>query len=102
MTGTQSVVKVQFSTDGKYDNTDNNYVTKDLDDNKSVSIPQHGLNPFQYMRFVSEDGTTALTDSIDISRAISKGGILYYGIRQDSSQIYSEWSQKRRVKQRLV
>lgn len=96
MTGTQSVVKVQFSTDGKYDNTDNNYVTKDLDDNKSVSIPQHGLNPFQYMRFVSEDGTTALTDSIDISRAISKGGILYYGIRQDSSQIYSEWSQEKK------
>lgn len=95
MTGTQSVVKVQFSTDGKYDNTDN-YVTNNLDENNSVNIPQHGLNPFLYMRFVSEDETTALTDSIDISTAISKGGILYYGIRQDSSQIYSEWSQEKK------
>lgn len=95
MTGTQSVVKVQFSTDGKYDNTDNNYVTKDLDDNKSASIPQHGLNPFQYMRFVSKDGTTALTDSIDISTAISKGGILYYGIRQ-KDKVYSEWSSEKK------
>ena len=94
MTGTQSVVKVQFSTDGKYDNT-NNYVTNELDENKSVNIPQHGLNPFQYMRFVSEDGTTALTDSIVISRAISKGGILYYGIRQ-KDKVYSEWSSEKK------
>ena len=94
MTGTQSVVKVQFSTDGKYDNT-NNYVTNELDENKSVNIPQHGLNPFQYMRFVSGDGTTALTNSIDISRAISKGGILYYGIRQ-TDKVYSEWSSEKK------
>lgn len=94
MTGTQSVVKVQFSTDGKYDNEDN-YVTNNLDGNKSVNIPQHGLNPFQYMRFVSEDGTTALTDSIDISKAISKGGILYYGIRQ-KDKVYSEWSSEKK------
>ena len=94
MTGTQSVVKVQFSTDGKYDN-EGNYVTNDLDGNKSVNIPQHGLNPFQYMRFVSEDGTTALTDSIDISTAISKGGILYYGIRQ-KDKVYSEWSSEKK------
>lgn len=95
MTSTQSVVKVQFSTDGKYDDA-NNYASYELDANKSVNIPQHGLTPFQYMRFVKEDGTTSLTDSIDISTAISKGGILYYGIRQDSSQIYSEWSQEKK------
>lgn len=96
MTGTQSVVKVQFSTDGKYDNADN-YAINDLDGNKSVNIPQHGLNPFQYMRFVSGDGTTALTDSIDISTAISKGGILYYGIRTDSDgTIKSVWSKDKK------
>lgn len=95
MTSTQSVVKVQFSTDGKYDDA-NNYASYELDANKSVNIPQHGLTPFQYMRFVKEDGTTALTDSIDISTAISKGGILYYGIRQDSSKIYSEWSHEKK------
>lgn len=95
MTSTQSVVKVQFSTDGKYDDA-NNYASYELDVNKSVNIPQHGLTPFQYMRFVKEDGTTALTDSIDISTAISKGGILYYGIRQDSSKIYSEWSHEKK------
>lgn len=95
MTSTQSVVKVQFSTDGKYDDA-NNYASYELDANKSVNIPQHGLTPFQYMRFVKEDGTTALTDSIDISTAISKGGILYYGIRQDSSKTYSEWSQEKK------
>lgn len=95
MTSTQSVVKVQFSTDGKYDDA-NNYASYELDANKSVNIPQHGLTPFQYMRFVKEDGTTALTDSIDISTAISKGGILYYGIRQDSSKTYSEWSKEKK------
>lgn len=95
MTSTQSVVKVQFSTDGKYDDA-NNYASYELDANKSVNIPQHGLTPFQYMRFVKEDGTTSLTDSIDISTAISKGGILYYGIRQDSSKTYSEWSQEKK------
>ena len=95
MTSTQSVVKVQFSADGKYDDA-NNYASYELDANKSVNIPQHGLTPFQYMRFVKEDGTTSLTDSIDISTAISKGGILYYGIRQDSSKTYSEWSQEKK------
>lgn len=91
-----SGVQAQFSLDGNYDDSTSDQVTtQQLSDGK-VTVPNDvNGKAYQYVRFIDAQ-SKALTDSIDISTAISKGGILYYGIRQDSSKTYSEWSQEKK------
>lgn len=91
-----SGVQAQFSLDGNYDDSTSDQVTtQQLSDGK-VTVPNDvNGKAYQYVRFIDAQ-SKALTDSIDISTAISKGGILYYGIRQDSSKTYSEWSKEKK------
>lgn len=91
-----SGVQAQFSLDGNYDASTSEHVTAlQLSDGK-VTVPNDvNGKAYQYVRFIDAQNN-AITDSFDISTAISKGGILYYGIRQDSSKTYSEWSQKKK------
>lgn len=91
-----SGVQAQFSLDGNYDDSASGQVTAlQLSDGK-VTVPNDvNGKAYQYVRFI-DDQSKSITDSFDLATAISKGGILYYGIRQDSSQIYSEWSQEKK------
>lgn len=91
-----SGVQAQFSLDGNYDDSTSEQVTKQQLSDGKVTVP-NDINgkAYQYVRFVDAQNS-AITDSFDISTAISKGGILYYGIRQDSSKTYSEWSQEKK------
>ena len=91
-----SGVQAQFSLDGNYDASTSEHVTAlQLSDGK-VTVPNDvNGKAYQYVRFIDAQNN-AITDSFDISTAISKGGILYYGIRQDSSKTYSEWSQEKK------
>ena len=95
-----SGVQAQFSLDGNYDDSASGQVTAlQLSDGK-VTVPNDvNGKAYQYVRFIDAQNNAqnkAITDSFDLATAISKGGILYYGIRQDSSQIYSEWSQEKK------
>lgn len=91
-----SGVQAQFSLDGNYDDSASEQVTAlQLSDGK-VTVPNDvNGKAYQYVRFIDAQNN-AITDSFDLATAISKGGILYYGIRQDSSKIYSEWSQEKK------
>ena len=91
-----SGVQAQFSLDGNYDDSASGQVTAlQLSDGK-VTVPNDvNGKAYQYVRFIDAQ-SKSITDSFDLATAISKGGILYYGIRQDSSQIYSEWSQEKK------
>lgn len=92
MTATLSGIKAQFSVDGTY--SDGEVLNAELTDSK-VNIPQNGINPYQYMRYVDTNGNT-ITDSYKIGDAINKGGTLYYGIRQDSNgKISTDWSKSK-------
>ncbi len=92
MTGTLTGVKAQFSVDGEY--SDGDVLNAELT-NSTVNIPQNGINPYQYMRYVDANGN-AVTDSYKIGDAINKGGTLYYGIRQDSNgKISTDWSESK-------
>lgn len=96
MTGTLTDIQAQFSLDGNYDDSASEQVTtQQLPDGK-VTVPSDvNGKAYQYVRFIDAQNN-AITDSFDLATAISKGGILYYGIRQDSSKIYSEWSQEKK------
>lgn len=96
MTGTLTDIQAQFSLDGNYDDSASEQVTTlQLPDGK-VTVPSDvNGKAYQYVRFI-DDQNNAITDYFDLATAISKGGILYYGIRQDSSKIYSEWSQEKK------
>ena len=99
MTGTLTGIQAQFSLDGNYDDSASEQVTTrqtlPLSDGK-VTVPRDvDGKAYQYVRFI-DDQNKAVTDFFDLAKAISKGGILYYGIRQDSSKIYSEWSQEKK------
>lgn len=92
MTATLSGIKAQFSVDGTY--SDGEVLNAELT-NFTVNIPQNGINPYQYMRYVDTNGNT-ITDSYKIGDAINKGGTLYYGIRQDSNgKISTDWSKSK-------
>lgn len=95
MTGTLTDIQAQFSLDGNYDDSASEQVTtQQLPDGK-VTVPSDvNGKAYQYVRFIDAQNN-AITDSFDLATAISKGGILYYGIRQDS-KIYSEWSQEKK------
>lgn len=94
--GELSGVQAQFSLDSNYDDFTSDQLTAlQLSDGK-VTVPNDvNGKAYQYVRFIDAQNN-AITDSFDISTAISKGGILYYGIRQDSSKTYSEWSQEKK------
>lgn len=96
MTGTLTDIQAQFSLDGNYDDSASEQVTTlQLPDGK-VTVPSDvNGKAYQYVRFIDAQNN-AITDYFDLATAISKGGILYYGIRQDSSKIYSEWSQEKK------
>lgn len=99
MTDTLTGIRAQFSLDGNYDDSASEQVTTrqtlPLSDGK-VTVPSDvDGKAYQYVRFI-DDQNKAVTDFFDLAKAISKGGILYYGIRQDSSKIYSEWSQEKK------
>lgn len=99
MTGTLTGIQAQFSLDGNYDDSASEQVTArqklPLSDGK-VTVPSDvNGEAYQYVRFIDAQ-SKAVTDFFDLAKAISKGGILYYGIRQDSSKIYSEWSQEKK------
>ena len=99
MTDTLTGIQAQFSLDGNYDDSASEQVTTRqtllLSDGK-VTVPSDvDGKAYQYVRFI-DDQNKAVTDFFDLAKAISKGGILYYGIRQDSSKIYSEWSQEKK------
>ena len=92
MTDTLKGIKVQFSVDGTY--SDGDVLNAELT-NSTITIPQNGINPYQYMRYVDANGK-AVTDSYKIGDAINKGGTLYYGIRQDSKgKISTDWSESK-------
>lgn len=79
-----SGVQAQFSLDGNYDDSASGQVTAlQLSDGK-VTVPNDvNGKAYQYVRFIDAQ-SKSITDSFDLATAISKGGILYYGIRQDS------------------
>lgn len=87
-----SGVQAQFSLDGKYDDSTSEQVT----DGK-VTVPNDvNGNAYQYVRFIDAQDKP-ITDSFDLATAISKGGILYYGIRTDSDgTIKSVWSKDKK------
>ena len=88
----QSGVQAQFSLDGKYDDSTSEQVT----DGK-VTVPNDvNGNAYQYVRFIDAQ-SKSITDSFDLATAISKGGVLYYGIRTDSDgTIKSVWSKDKK------
>lgn len=92
MTGTLTGIQAQFSVDGTY--SDGDVLNAELT-NSTITIPQNGINPYQYMRYVDANGK-AVTDSYKIGDAINKGGTLYYGIRQDSKgKISTDWRESK-------
>ena len=92
-----SGVQAQFSLDGNYDDSASEQVTAlQLSDGK-VTVPNDvNGKAYQYVRFIDAQNN-AITDSFDLATAISKGGILYYGIRQESNNVYSEWSGEKKT-----
>ena len=94
-----SGVQAQFSLDGNYDDPASGQVTAlQLSDGK-VTVPNDvNGKAYQYVRFIDAQNN-AITDSFDLATAISKGGILYYGIRQDSNNVYSEWSGEKKTEE---
>ena len=87
-----SGVQAQFSLDGKYDDSTSEQVT----DGK-VTVPNDvNGNAYQYVRFIDAKNNP-ITDSFDLATAISKGGVLYYGIRTDfDGTIKSVWSKDKK------
>ena len=92
MTGTLTGIQAQFSVDGTY--SDGDVLNAELT-NSTITIPQNGINPYQYMRYVDANGK-AVTDSYKIGDAINNGSILYYGVRKDSNGIKSVWSKDKK------
>lgn len=94
-----SGVQAQFSLDGNYEDPASGQVTAlQLSDGK-VTVPNDvNGKAYQYVRFIDAQNN-AITDSFDLATAISKGGILYYGIRQDSNNVYSEWSGEKKTEE---
>lgn len=92
MTGSVIGIKALFSTDGSNFDTDKAIV---MTDNK-VTIPENGVYPYQYVKFITNDNTELLA-STKIEDAINNGSILYYGVRTDSDGIIkSVWSKDKK------
>lgn len=92
MTGSGIGIKALFSTDGSNFDTDKAIV---MTDNK-VTIPENGVYPYQYVKFITNDNTELLA-STKIEDAINNGSILYYGVRTDSDGIIkSVWSKDKK------
>ena len=91
MTGSGIGIKALFSTDGSNFDTAN---AIDMTGNK-VTIPENGVYPYQYVKFITNDNTELLA-STKIEDAINNGSILYYGIRTDSGVIKSVWSKDKK------
>lgn len=92
MTGSGIGIKALFSTDGSNFDTDKAIV---MTDNK-VTIPENGVYPYQYVKFITNDNTELLA-STKIEDAINNGSILYYGVRTDSDRIIkSVWSKDKK------
>lgn len=91
MTGSGIGIKALFSTDGSNFDTDNAIV---MTGNK-VTIPENGVYPYQYVKFITNDNTELLA-STKIEDAINNGSILYYGVRTDSNGIKSVWSKDKK------
>ena len=92
MTGSGIGIKALFSTDGSNFDTDKAIV---MTDNK-VTIPENGVYPYQYVKFITNDNTELLA-STKIEDAINNGSILYYGVRTDSDGIIkSVWSKEKK------
>ena len=93
MTGEKKGIQAQFSYNNDY-TTEGDHTTVDLSDNKATVPKNNGIKIYQYMRFVDADGTTPLSDSINIEEALNAGGTLYYGMKQDANATTatSEWS----------
>lgn len=92
-----SGVQAQFSSDGNYDDSASGQVKAlQLSDGK-VTVPNDvNGKAYQYVRFIDAQ-SKSITDSFDLATAISKGGILYYGIRTDSDgTIKSVWSKDKK------
>lgn len=91
MTGSGIGIKALFSTDGSnFDNAN----AIDMTGNK-VTIPENGVYPYQYVKFITNDNTELLA-STKIEDAVNNGSILYYGIRTDSGVIKSVWSKDKK------
>lgn len=91
MTGSGIGIKALFSTDGSNFDTDK---AIDMTGNK-VTIPENGVYPYQYVKFIKNDNTEFLA-STKIEDAINNGSILYYGVREDSNGIKSVWSKDKK------
>lgn len=93
MTGEKKGIKAQFSYNNDY-TTEGDYTTVDLSDNKATVPNNNGIKIYQYMRFVDVDGTTLLSESVNIEKALNAGGTLYYGMKQETNATTatSEWS----------
>ena len=92
MTGSGIGIKALFSTDGSnFDNAN----AIDMTGNK-VTIPENGVYPYQYVKFIKNNDNTELLASTKIEDAINNGSILYYGIRTDSDGIKSVWSKDKK------
>ena len=91
MTGSGIGIKALFSTDGSNFDTAN---AIDMTGNK-VTIPENGVYPYQYVKFITNDDTELLA-STKIEDAINNGSILYYGVREDSNGIKSVWSKDKK------
>lgn len=93
MTGEKKGIKAQFSYNNDY-TTEGDYTTVDLSDNKATVPDNNGIKIYQYMRFIDADGTTLLSDSVNIEEALNAGGTLYYGMKQETNATTatSEWS----------
>lgn len=93
MTGEKKGIKAQFSYNNDY-TTEGDYTTVDLSDNKATVPNNNGIKIYQYMRFVDVDGTTLLSESVNIEEALNAGGTLYYGMKQETNATTatSEWS----------
>ena len=92
MTGSGIDIKALFSTDGSNFDTDNAIV---MTGNK-VTIPENGVYPYQYVKFIKNNDDTELLASTKIEDAINNGSILYYGVRTDSDGIKSVWSKDKK------
>lgn len=92
MTGSGIGIKALFSTDGSNFDTDKAIV---MTDNK-VTIPENGVYPYQYVKFIKNNDNTELLASTKIEDAINNGSILYYGVREDSNGIKSVWSKDKK------
>lgn len=92
MTGSGIGIKALFSTDGSNFDTDKAIV---MTDNK-VTIPENGVYPYQYVKFIKNNDDTELLASTKIEDAINNGSILYYGVKADSDGIKSVWSKEKK------